>query len=110
MLSLEIHDTDTLWALWCSFVPMFTSHISTFVGCVLALSAARIGNALEMRAGVESQCASPFSADLQPLSCSSHDGGTSVKDVKRLSILKLASVFNWGIKSVRDGICNLLLW
>lgn len=40
---------------------------------------------LEMCAAVESQgseCASPFSADLQPLSWSSHDGGTSVKDVK----------------------------
>lgn len=59
-----------------------------------------------MRGAVESQgseCASPFSADLQPLSCSSHDGGTSDKDVKGLSILKPASVFN---QSIRDLGCG----
>lgn len=53
---------------------------------------------LELCSAVESQgseCASPFRADLQPLSCSLHDGRTSVKDVRGLSILKPASVFNW---------------
>lgn len=36
---LEIHDSHTLWALWSPPPPMFTSHISTFAGNVLALSA-----------------------------------------------------------------------
>lgn len=36
-----------------------------------------------------SKSASPFHADLQPLICGSHEGGTSLKDVVRLSTFKL---------------------
>lgn len=36
-----------------------------------------------------SSCASPSKGDLQPLSCGSHEGGTSAKDAVRFSTFKL---------------------
>lgn len=45
----------------------------------------------------------PLKADLQPLICGSHEGGTSVKDVVGLSTFKLDIRFKWGSKASAIG-------